>query len=269
MSIDRTHDDGLAWQVGVWDGMTSVYEHEIDRRFIPVVDQVILRAALAPRLRVADVGTGTGAVALRSARLVPGGEVIGVDISPRMLEIARRRALDAKLDNVTVMEGRAERLPLEDDSCDRILASLSLMYALDRAAAASEFHRVLRRGGRVVAAFWAGPERNDIVRFQTIAGSYAPLPPVRGVGPGSMANGNEFVGALRDAGIDAQLDTVMTGFVFDTFDDAWSVLVGVTTAKMDPGREEEAKAAVRKDIWPVDQPRFFSNLTQFVTGQKP
>jgi SAM-dependent methyltransferase len=269
MTHPARHKEGLAWQVGVWDGMTPVYAQEVDSRFIPVVDQVMLRARLVPGLRVLDVGTGTGAVALRAAPLVRGGEVTGIDISPQMLNIARQRALAAELENVTFVEGRAEELPVEDDSVDRVLASLSLMYALDRSVAAREIARVLRPGGRVVAAFWAGPEHNDIVRFQTMAGSFAPEPPVPGVGPGSMANGAEFVAALDDGGIRAELETETPGFVFDTFEAAWSVLVGVTTVRMDPSRQEKAKAAVRKAMWPGDGgPRFFSNCTQFVTGVK-
>lgn len=270
MMTESEHADGMAWQVGIWDDMTPVYEHEIERRFIPVVDQIMLRASLGPGLRVVDVGAGTGAVALRSARLVPGGEVIGVDISSQMLQIVKRRASDAKLANVTISEGKAEQLPLDDNSCDRILASLSLMYSLDRPAAAREFERVLRPGGRVVAAFWSGPEQNDIVKFQMMAGSFAPAPPVRGVGPGSMADGSEFVGALRDAGIKAELETEMTSFVFDTFEEAWDVLAVVTTATMDAATRAEAKTAVREAMWPDDGgPRYFSNLTQFVTGAKP
>lgn len=38
------HDEGQAWQLDVWDGMTPVYELEVDRRFVPVVDQLMLRA---------------------------------------------------------------------------------------------------------------------------------------------------------------------------------------------------------------------------------
>jgi SAM-dependent methyltransferase len=263
-----THDAGLSWQVGVWDRMTPVYEREVDVRFVPVVDQLMLRGKLAPGQRVVDVGTGTGAVALRCAPLVPGGEVIGVDISPQMLDIARQRVAAAKLENVTFVDGRAEELPFEDHSVDRVFASLSLMYALDRPAAAREFARVLRPGGRVVAAVWAGPEHNDIVRFQMMAGSFAPEPPVPGVGPGSMANGAEFGESLERAGIRATLETETPGFTFDTFEHAWDVLVGVTTANMDPHRQDEARAAVREAMWPADGgPRYFSNLTQYIVGE--
>jgi SAM-dependent methyltransferase len=259
---------GLDWQVGIWDRMMPAYEQEIDVRFIPVIDQVMVRSALRSGLRVLDVGTGTGAVALRVAPLVPDGEVIGVDISPKMLDIARQRASAAKLSNATFVEGRAEALPADDDSVDRILASLSLMYALDRSAAAREFARVLRPGGRIVVVFWSGPEQNDIVRFQTMAGKFAPDPPVAGVGPGAMADGQAFVQMLEEAGIEARLETETTGFAFDTFGHAWDVLVGVTTANMDPDRIDEARSAVREAMWPEDGgPRYFSNLTQFVVGE--
>jgi len=60
---------GLAWQIGVWDRMSDVYLHEIDRRFAPVVEQVIERAQLAAGERVLDLGTGTGAVAARAAQI--------------------------------------------------------------------------------------------------------------------------------------------------------------------------------------------------------
>jgi len=261
--------NGRSWQVDVWDRMGPIYAQEVDYRFVPVIDQMILRSSLLPGLRVLDVGTGSGAVALRTAHLVRGGEVIGVDISRQMLDIARKRAVAAQLDNTTFVKGSAEELPVDSDSIDRVLASLSLMYSLDRMAAAREFARVLRPGGRVVAAFWAGQEENDIVKFQMMAGSLAPEPPAPGVGPGSMANGDEFVEMLKGAGVESSLETETLGFVFDTFDDAWDVLVGVTTAGMTPQQREEAKAAVRQAMWPKDGgPRYFSNLTQCLVGKK-
>src|SRR5206468_1542274 len=101
--------------------------------------------------RVLDLGTGTGAVAERAARLVrPGGEVLGVDISPAMLAQARRRLAAVGLGDVVFGEGRAEALPAPDGCFDAVLASLSLMYVIDRPAAAREIARVLRPGGRLV-----------------------------------------------------------------------------------------------------------------------
>jgi ubiquinone/menaquinone biosynthesis C-methylase UbiE len=160
---ERDHE-GLAWQRGIWDRYPALYRQEVDRRFAPVVEQVIARAALQPGQQVLDLGTGTGSVALQAAALIgPGGEVLGIDISPEMLAVAQQRATAGGVTNVRVREGRAEAIPAADGRFHAVLASLSLMYAIDRAAAAREIARVLRPGGRFVAAVWAGPEQCDIV----------------------------------------------------------------------------------------------------------
>ena len=263
--------EGLAWQVGVWDRIAPVYAQEVDQRFIPVVDQVLLRAKVQRGQNVLDLGTGTGAVALRVAKLVGTGEVVALDISPQMLLLTKNRAEAAGLTNVRFKEGRAESLPVDDASTDVILASLSLMYVIDRPSAAREVARVLRANGRLVAAVWAGPDQCDIVKFQQTAGSFAPLPPVPGVGPGAMADTQPFLDALTAAGLKARVETEALGFTCDTFDSAWDVLAGVTTANLTPERREEAKAAVRAAMWPaeVHGPRYFRNETQFIVAERP
>src|SRR5215213_4240152 len=80
------------------------------------------------------------------------------------------------------------------------------------ASCTSSIARVLRPGGRLVAAVWAGPEQCDIVRFQQIAGSFAPPPPVPGVGPGALADPSPFLAQLEAAGIDARVETEILGF---------------------------------------------------------
>ena len=117
---------------------------------------------------------------------------------------------------------------------DAVLASLSLMYVIDRAAAAREIARVLRPGGRFVAAVWGGPEEADIVLFQQTAGSFAPAPPVPGVGPGALADPAGFLAELERAGIKVSVESETTGFVFDDLLSAWDVLAGVTTARYLP-----------------------------------
>jgi SAM-dependent methyltransferase len=259
---------GLTWQIGVWDDMADVYVREIDQRFGPIIDRLLTRAELQPGQRILDLGTGTGSVALASApRVAPDGHVIGVDISPEMLALARARASRAALTNLSFAVGRAEAIPAERSSKDTVLASLSLMYVIDRAAAAREIARVLKPGGRLVAAVWAGPERADIVRLQQIAGSFAPKPPVDGVGPGAMADPSPFLAQLAALGVDARVESEITEFAFDDFASAWAVLAGVTAARIEPERLEPAKAAVRAEMWPDgDGPRRFRNETQFIIG---
>jgi enediyne biosynthesis protein CalE5 len=252
----------------VWDRISQLYLREVDPRFAPVVENVVRRGDLKPGQRVLDLGTGTGAVAAAAARLVgPAGKVTAVDISPDMLTLARRRLVESGT-NVDFRKGRAEQLPVDDRAVDVLLASLSLMYAIDRAAAAREMKRVLRPGGRVVAAVWAGAERCDIVLFQQTAGKFAPPPPVPGVGPGALADPTQFLAQLADVGIDARVETEELGFDFPDFELAWEVLAGVTTAQLPPERRQEAKEAVQAIMWPQGRgPRHFRNVTQFLVGR--
>ncbi len=268
--IDPNHERaGLEWQVGVWNRISDIYLREIDRRFAPVVEAAIARAALAPGEDVLDLGTGTGAVAHRAAAVVsPSGSVTGVDISPEMLALARQRANALGLSNVTLLEGRAESIPAESSAFDVVLACLSLMYVIDREAAAREIARVLRPGGRLVAAVWAGAEQCNIVLFQQTAGRFAGPPPVPGVGPGALADPSTFLRQLAAAGIEAHVETETLGFDFADFASAWDALAGVTTAHLSTERQQEAKSAVMAAMYPHgDGPHHFRNVTRFIIGR--
>jgi demethylmenaquinone methyltransferase/2-methoxy-6-polyprenyl-1,4-benzoquinol methylase len=103
------------------------------------------RAGLRPGMHVADVGCGTGVVASLARRVVgPRGTVTGIDPSRAMRhEAAKRRG-------IAVVEGTAERMPLEDASIDFISMGYALRHVSDLGAAFREFARVLRPGGRVL-----------------------------------------------------------------------------------------------------------------------
>lgn len=99
-----------------------------------------------PVRRALDVGTGTGAGALEIAKRFHGAEVVGLDVSPAMLEEARRIA-----PGVEFVEGDASSLPFEDGEFD-LVAHANMIPFLDETA------RVLRPGGWTVHAFSAGPQ---------------------------------------------------------------------------------------------------------------
>jgi hypothetical protein len=112
-----------------------------------------------------------------------------------------------------------------------------------------------------------GGSRLERHRLVSAAGSFAPPPPVPGVGPGALADPGPFLAQLAAAGVDAAVTTEVLGFDFDDFESAWNVLAGVTTAHLAPERREAAKAAVRKLMWPDgDGPRHLRNTTQFIVG---
>lgn len=100
---------------------------------------------LRPGERVVDVGCGAGIDSLIAARMVgPTGRVIGVDMTPAMLEKARRAASEAGLDNVEFHQGYAEELPVPDGWADVIISNGVLNLTPDKSAALREMARALR-----------------------------------------------------------------------------------------------------------------------------
>jgi arsenite methyltransferase len=105
---------------------------------------------LLPGERVVDVGCGAGIDSLVAAKQVtPDGRVIGVDMTPSMLEKARRAAEGAGLKGVEFREGYAEALPVEDGWADVVISNGVLNLMPDKDAALAEMSRVLKPRGRL------------------------------------------------------------------------------------------------------------------------
>ena len=99
---------------------------------------------------VIDVGSGSGFDSLIASRMVgPKGRVIGIDMTPAMLEKARKGASEMGADNVEFREGQAEDLPLPDNFADVIISNGVLNLTLDKKKTLSEWNRVLKPGGRL------------------------------------------------------------------------------------------------------------------------
>ncbi|OGO38499.1 MAG: hypothetical protein A2W35_17250 [Chloroflexi bacterium RBG_16_57_11] len=105
---------------------------------------------LQPGEKVVDVGSGAGIDSLIAARMVaPNGWVIGVDMTPAMLEKASRAARESGIENVEFCKGYAEALPIEDSWADVIISNGVLNLMPDKQAALLEMARVLKPGGRL------------------------------------------------------------------------------------------------------------------------
>lgn len=110
-------------------------------------------ASLRPGEVVVDLGCGGGLDLLLAAHKVgPGGQVIGIDMTPEMVELARRNADCAGAANVQVMLATIDRLPLADASVDCVISNCVINLAPDKQAVFKEIARVLRSGGRVAVS---------------------------------------------------------------------------------------------------------------------
>ena len=109
-----------------------------------LVDAFVRLSGLAPGARVADLGCGSGAFTHLLAR--KGYACVGLDISPKLVEVGRRKYPD-----VEFIEGDVEHLPFPDASLDGILLSAIVHHLPDPSRCAAEVFRVLRPGGRFMA----------------------------------------------------------------------------------------------------------------------
>lgn len=102
---------------------------------------------------VLDLGCGAGIDLCVSALLVgEGGKAIGVDITPLMVETARRHAKEAGLENVEVVEGNLENLPIEYESVDIVISNGAINLTSSKEKVFAEAFRVLRPGGKLYFA---------------------------------------------------------------------------------------------------------------------
>ncbi|CCF84367.1 methyltransferase domain-containing protein [Nitrolancea hollandica] len=110
-------------------------------------------AELQPGEVVLDIGCGTGIDLLLAAPQVgPTGTVIGLDLTPEMLERAREHVTQAGLTNVELLPGSMEEIPLPDTSVDVVISNGVFNLSTKKDQAFAEAYRVLRPGGRMIAA---------------------------------------------------------------------------------------------------------------------
>ena len=124
-----------------WDDIRRVFNDDVHRARA-------MTRLIAPRLRVADIGTGTGILAREL--VATGVEVIAVDRSDRMLEAARRGTTGDAAARIEFRLGEANQLPLAADEVDAAMAHMVLHYVASPGEVLQEMARVVKPGGRVI-----------------------------------------------------------------------------------------------------------------------
>lgn len=137
------------------DSVASAYDNGlVPVLFEPWADRLVREHGPWEGRQVLDLATGTGIVAQKLAKQVePGGKVVGTDINPEMLALARKRCAGL-MSEVEFVQSPAHPLELVDGSIDFVVCQQGLQFFPDRDAAAREVHRVLRDGGSIVGTTW-------------------------------------------------------------------------------------------------------------------
>lgn len=139
-----------------YDLVNRVISLGIDRRWRRQTSRALELGAGA---RVLDLATGTGDLAIEIAESAPEARVVGLDPSPRMLEIARAKLARRELEQrVELVQGDAQALPFEARSFDGVSIAFGIRNVPDRPAALREMARVTRPGGRIAILELSEPD---------------------------------------------------------------------------------------------------------------
>jgi ubiquinone/menaquinone biosynthesis C-methylase UbiE len=128
-----------------------------------VLDQI--RSTIKPTrtMHLLDLGCGPGIVTAAMAPDVR--EVVAYDLTPEMLDQARKRCQEAGLKNVRFELGQAEQLPFEEESFDCVVTRLTIHHFVDPCRVMNEVARVTRQGGKVVVADVVSSENDEEERL--------------------------------------------------------------------------------------------------------
>jgi SAM-dependent methyltransferase len=223
-------------QLRAWDGDEGEYwaDHPeyFDRSVAAYHEGLLAAAAIGKRDRVLDVGCGTGQTTRDAARAASAGSALGVDLSSRMLDCARRCATDEGVTNVSFAQADAQIHPFDRGSYDVAISRTAAMFFGDHVAAFRNVGSALRSGGRLVLVTWQPLPGNEWIR--EISGALAaqrdlPAPPADAPGPFSLSDPERIRTLLTNAGfVDVEVDGTSAGMWFgNDADDAHRFVLGL------------------------------------------
>ena len=194
---------------------------------MPVVDWMLEAARLQPGHRVLDLAAGTGDLGYMAFELIrPGGELITSDFAPEMLTVAQERAAALGLEGVRFKQIDAESIDFPAGSLDAVLCRWGFMFVADPNAALRECRRVLKPGGRLTLAAWAGRERNPwtaLVAEEVEARGLMPAADEGAPGQFAWARPGLIQELLEEAGFvdEIEVETVSWDFADEDFEQWW------------------------------------------------
>jgi ubiquinone/menaquinone biosynthesis C-methylase UbiE len=184
------------WEKGDFTEIAALMRHS--------GEELVKSLAIAPPLRVLDLGCGDGTTAVPIAAL--GADVLGIDIARNLVDAGNKRAADAGLTHLKFQEGDATNLEgVPDHSFDLTLSVFGAMFAPKPFDVAKEMVRVTKRGGRIVMGNWIPNDPTSFVsQLLKISAAFTPPPPEGFVSPMTWGVDTHIIERFGQAGVPAE-----------------------------------------------------------------
>lgn len=239
---------------------------QFERDTMPVSAWMVDAIAPQPGHTILDLAAGIGDTGFLAAdRIKPNGTLITSDFAPEMLAAAQRRAQRKGVANVRFRQ-MDMNVPLDQPaaSVDGVLARWAYMLVNDGEAALRETRRILKAGGTVALAAWAGPDENlwsaAPVRTLQKHGALEPDPP-GAPGQFAWADRGLIQENLENAGfVEYTIEAIEFHMRYDDFDDWWTAVtatsarVGDADKAMDYATRSDVLAELERIAEPFEQP---------------
>jgi SAM-dependent methyltransferase len=188
------------WQRFAASAAENYQRYLVATIFGPWAEDLVALAAPQPGERVLDVACGPGVVARLAARAAAPGRVIGLDINPGMLRVARSLPSEQP---IFWQQGSALHLPFPDEAFDVVLCQQGVQFFPDRAAGLWEMRRVLVPGGRMAVAVWGPIERSPgfAVLAAAVERHIGPAPALAARSPFSLPDTGDLRHLMDGAGL--------------------------------------------------------------------
>jgi len=243
-------------QARAWDGGEGDYWAAHPQRFDLSVayyhPRLMDAAGIVPGSMVLDIGCGTGQATRDAARLAGPGRALGIDLSARMIDVARRLAAEAGLGNAVFEQADAQVHPFEPASYDCAISRTGTMFFGDPARAWANIARALRPGGRLAMLVWQAAAENEW--FLEITGALAagrarPAPAPEAPGPFSLSDPERVRALLTTAGFAEPAFEDLRGPMYIGADagDACGFTLGFTGWMLE-GLDDAGRNRARQDL---------------------
>lgn len=218
----------------------------------PVGDEMISMLGVENGHHILDIATGTGEPGISIAKMLDGGKVVGTDLSEDMLTVAIENATKQGICNFETVCCDVSAMPFDNQTFDAISCRCGFMFFPDMDVALSEMIRVLKPGGRIIAAVWNVPQKNFwiAVSMETMISRLQLKPPAPGA-PGLFrcAEQGYMTALFRKAGLQYIHEKEVAGKLScNTIDTYWNFISEVASPTAFSKADESIKQQIKNEV---------------------